>query len=198
MPAAPARFDAALARFDAAHAEDPARERYDGVDMPRELAYARRMSAWLGRLAPDASEALRLAARCQHLRRWEIPRDAYPRDVDGYRAWRTAESRAHAEAAARILADAGYDDATVHRVQALVRKERIKQDAEAQTLEDVACLVFLESGFVAFAAAHDDATLVRILRGTWRKMSPHGQGFALGLALPPRLRGLVERATAAP
>ena len=69
-----ARFEAAFRRFDEENARDPNRETADGVAQPRELLYAQRLSDWVLRLRPDASEALRLAARCQHLCRWEIPR----------------------------------------------------------------------------------------------------------------------------
>jgi hypothetical protein len=79
-------------------------------------------------------------------------------------------------------------------VGAPIRKERIKQDAEAQTLEDVICLVFLENYFAEFAAGHHGEKVVGILRKTWRKMSDRGRGVALGLAMPPAARRLVERA----
>ena len=117
--------------------------------------------------------------------------------MNGYRQWRAEEASAHAETAARILEDVGYEEATIRRVQALVRKEGLKRDPEVQQLEDVACIVFLDSYFTGFAEKHDDETLVRIVRKTWTKMSASGRETALGLALPARLRSLVERAVAA-
>jgi hypothetical protein len=188
---ASARFERALAAIDAVHAGDPAR---DASGHPAELAYAERMSAWLGRLAPEAPEALRLAVRCQHIRRWAIARGDYPEGRVGYLRWRKEESLAHAALAAELLAAAGYDAQTIARVQSLVKKERIKQDAEAQLLEDVICLVFLESEFAAFAPKHDEAKLVDILKKTWAKMSPRGQAEALKLRLPAPLAGLVQKA----
>ena len=188
------RYQQALARIDAAHAEDPEK---DAAGEPKELVYARRMSAWLEKLAPDASEALRLAARCQHLRRWEIHRADYPEGAGGYRKWRSAEATLHARTAGKILEQQGYDPHTVQRVQALVRKENLKRDPEAQLLEDVTCLVFLENYFAGFARKHDEPTLLRILRKTWTKMSPRGRDAALALDLPPPLRAIVEKAVAA-
>src|SRR5262245_41082033 len=141
------RFQAAIARFDAANAEDPNKERFQGREYPKELLYAERMTAWLERLAPDASEALQLAVRSQHLCRWKIPRDQYPRDRTGYLRWRTDLQKFHAEQAGNILHEVGYDETLIARVQSLLRKQRLKQDPETQTLEDVACLVFLESYF---------------------------------------------------
>lgn len=192
----PVRYEQAIARFDAANAEDPNREAYEGAEHPKELLYGRRMTAWLERLFPDASEALRLAVRCQHIRRWEIPRSTYPMDRTGYREWRTTLARFHAETAGEVLRGVGYEEAVIGRVQSLVRKERLKLDAETQALEDAACLVFLESYFADFARQHDEEKLVDILRKTWRKMSPKGHEAALGLALSPDLRRVVERALA--
>ena len=188
-----ARFDGAIARFDTAHAEDPEN---DASGRPAELVYAQRMSTWLAKLAPDASEALRLAVRCQHIRRWAIRRSDYPEGVAGYRKWRVDEANSHALIAGEILTQVGYDLATAQRVQSLLRKEQLKQDPEAQLLEDVICLVFLENYFAQFAQKHDEAKLVEILRKTWRKMSPLGQREALGLQLPAPLRAIVGKALA--
>src|SRR5207237_8811472 len=115
---------------------------------------------WLDRLEPAASEALRLAVRCQHLRRWVIPRSTFPMTRAGYHQWRTTLARFHADEAAKVLGDAGYDDATVARVRALVRKEGLKTDPETQTLEDVACLVFLEDELADFAERPEGAKVV--------------------------------------
>lgn len=186
-----ARYNDAIARIDEAHAEDPAK---DASGEAKELVYARCMSAWLEKLAPGASEALRLATRCQHLRRWAIPRAAYPEGKVGYLRWRKQESLAHAALAGEILGQAGYDAATVKHVQSLVKKERIKHDPEAQLLEDSACLVFLEHEFAEFARKHDEAKLVDILRKSWDKMSPAGREAALALDLPQPLRLIVEKA----
>ena len=185
------RFEQAIARFDAAHAEDPEK---DAAGRSKELVYAERMSAWLEKLAPDASEPLRLAIRCQHIRRWAIRRGDYPEGAAGYRKWRVDEATAHALDAKEILEQAGYDAPAIQRVQALVRKEKLKQDPEAQLLEDVSCLVFLENDFARFAKKHDEAKLLDILRKTWRKMSPRGQEAALALELPAPLRAVVAKA----
>ncbi len=185
-------FERALAAIDAVHAEDPEREQ----GRPKELVYAERMSTWLAKLAPQASDALKLAVRCQHLRRWAIPRSSFPAGKLGYLSWRKQESLAHAALAGELLARAGYGVEEVGRVRSLVKKERLKHDAEAQALEDATCLVFLEFELAAFARKHDEAKLVDILRKTWPKMSMQGQQAALGLQLPAQLRALVEKALA--
>lgn len=181
----------ALAAIDAVHTEDPEK---DADGRPRELVYAERMSGWLERLSPEASESLRLATRCQHLRRWAIPRASYPAGKVGYLRWRKDESLAHAALAGEILRHAGYDEQTVKRVQSLVRKERIKHDPEAQALEDVSCLVFLEHELAAFAAKHPQEKVIDILRKTWPKMSAAGQQAALGIDFPPALKTMVGKA----
>ena len=190
------RFRRAVERFDAANGEDPNRELADGVEQPKELVYARRMTARLDRFRPDAPEAVRLAARCQHIRRWTIPRTDYPAGREGYRRWRTELARFHADTAAAILRDVGYGDEVVARVGSLLRKERLKADPDVQLLEDVICLVFVEHYLAGFAPKHDEETLAGVLRKTWRKMSEDGRRAALALDLPENVRSVVERAVA--
>ena len=192
------RYAAAIARFDAANAEDPNREAIDGRERPKALVYAERLTAMLARLVPDASETLRLAARCQHLQRWKIPRADYPMTRAGYHQWRNRLRDFHAELAGAILADAGYDGATIARVASLIRKEALKTDDEAQALEDVVALVFLESYLGEFAAGHrdyDEAKLAGILTKTATKMSARGREAALArIHLPSGLASVVRKA----
>jgi hypothetical protein len=188
------RFNDAIARFDRANAADPNQELVVGVPEPKELVYARRMTARLATFTPYASAALKLAARCQHIRRWTKPRSEYLEGREGYRSWREDLARFHAETAAGILREVGYDTPTIARVASLVRKERMKTDPEAQLLEDVVCLVFLEFYLDAFAAQHPEPKIIDILRRTWRKMSERGREVAMTLDLAPELRALVERA----
>jgi uncharacterized protein DUF4202 len=198
MPADAERFNAAIAHFDAANAEDPTTEIFQGAIYPKELLYAQRMTAWLDKLVPDASEALRLAVRCQHIRRWTIPRHTYPMDRTGYLRWRTTLAKFHADTAAAILREADYDDATIRRVQTLLRKESLKRDPEVQCLEDVICLVFLENYLAGFATQHDEAKILDIIQKTWKKMSARGHEVALTLSMSPEACRLVEQALAAP
>ena len=189
-----AAFQTAIAAFDAANAEDPNSEEAPGGPQPRELLYAQRMSEGLERLYPEASEALRLAARCQHIERWRRPRRDYPEGRVGYLTWRRDAKSFHAERAAEILRGLDYPEQTVARVQSLVRKERMTADPETQALEDAICLVFLTHYFEAFAARHDDEKVVDIVRKTWRKMSDHGREAALALSLPAKAAQLIENA----
>lgn len=196
-----ARFKEAIASFDAANAEDPNREIADGKEYPKELLYAQRMSAMLERLTEEASEALRLAVRCQHIQRWKIPRADYPMTRAGYHQWRTRLRDFHAELTAALLKDVGYDDETIARVCSLVRKERLQQDTEAQTLEDVAVLVFVESYLEEFVRTHpeyDEAKLIDILRKSLRKMSARGREAALTIiTLPSALLPTIQKAVQA-
>lgn len=188
------RLQAAFARFDAANAEDPRRIVLEGKESPFELVYAQRMTHWLEQLAPDASETLRLAARSQHLCRWQIPRSDFPMDRTGYHRWRTRLYGFHAEKAGAILRELGFDEAVVSRIQQLLQKKDLKTDPEMQLLEDVACLVFLEHYFADFSKEHEPEKVVNILRRTWAKMSPNGQAAALKLYMPAEARQLLDRA----
>jgi len=186
----------ALAAFDRENARDPNVVVVNGVPRPRELLDAERLSVWVERLAPSASEALRLAARCQHLCRWEIPRASYPEGRIGYLEWRKALSRFHADRACEILRELGYDEATVERVRSINQKRAIKQDPEVQTMEDALCLVFLELEAEEFAGKHPEEKVIDILRKTWRKMSDQGHREALRLRLPAPVKALIEKALA--
>lgn len=177
--------------IDAANAQDPNVTVVDGEDRPKELVYGQRMSARLVLFAPDASEALRLAARAQHIKRWTHPRDAYPMDRKGYHLWRTELYSYHADETEAIMRSVGYDDDAIASMRELMLKKRIKKDAEAQTLEDVICLVFLEHEFEAFAAKHEDEKVVTILQRTWKKMSEAGHAAALELPLSDEAKRLV-------
>jgi hypothetical protein len=188
------RFNRAITLFDDSNRQDPNHTIVDGQEHPSELLYARRMTEWLHKLEPNASEALKLAARAQHLMRWQIPRSRYPMTREGYHEWRNDLAKFHAREAATCLQQAGYDDATISRVQSLLRKERLKADPEMQLLEDVICLVFLESYFAGFAKKHEEEKVVKILQRTWKKMSPRGHAAALRLQMEPSDRWLIEKA----
>lgn len=190
------QFRKAIERIDAANAQDPNVTIVDGIVRPHELHYARRMSEWLNRFEPAAPETLRLAVRCQHLCRWMIPRSQYAMTRAGYLRWRADLGRFHADRAAEILREVGYDGSFIGRVESLIRKEALATDPDTQTLEDVACLVFLEDEFTEFSARHEEPKVIRILARTWGKMSSRGRSAALGLDLPANQRALIEKALA--
>jgi hypothetical protein len=190
------RFEKAIALFDAANAEDPHQEE----GQPKELLYARRMSDMLQRFAPDASEAVRLAVRAQHIRRWTVPRSSYPMTKEGYYAWRTGLYTFHAETAGALLRQAGgYDDEMIERVMAAVSKRGLKVNPETQLLEDVTDLVFIEHYMLGFAGSkpdYDEEKWLGIVRKTWNKMSAAAHRFALSgaIKLPEALLPLINKA----
>lgn len=188
------RFQAAIRAFDDANAHDPNHEPHEGVPHPREWLYARRLTDWVLRLAPGASEALRLAARCQHLCRWEIPRNSYPADRPGYLRWRRDLQQFHARRSAEILTASGYDPATIERVRNLNLKANLAADPECQILEDALCLVFLEFQLADLARRTDEEKLVNALRKSWGKMSAAGRAAAADVRLGEREAALLARA----
>jgi hypothetical protein len=196
------RFECAIALFDAANAGDPRLEPGpDGKRYPRELLYARRMTQMLERYAPRAPEVVKLAVRAQHIERWKSPRQSYPMDRKGYLQWRANLYELHAETAARLLREAGYDDETIGRVKKALGKRGLKTDPDTQMLEDVTELVFLEHYLLEFAGRKPEYTEEKwldILRKMWRKMSPEAQAFALAgkVRLPETLLPLIRKAVA--
>jgi len=190
----PGRYEIAIARFDAENAKDPKTIPHEGKDEPYELAYARWLTQWVMRLNPQAPEALRLAARCQHLCRWEIPRDAYPATRAGYLKWRQVLKEFHADKAAQILQELGYDDATVLQVRELNLKKNFPADPHCRTLEDALCLVFLERQFADLAAKATEEKMVGALQKCWSKMTPAARDLALARPYPPSLKRLLDLA----
>jgi hypothetical protein len=188
------RFEQAIAAFDAANAEDPHRLVVGNEPRPRELVHAERLSTWVERLAPNASEPLRLAARCQHIRRWQIPRASYPAGRVGYLQWRTELARFHADTAASILDELGYEREIIDAVRRINVKQGIRSNPDTQTMEDALCLEFLESEFEDFARKHPPEKVIGIVQKTWKKMSPRGQELALNLPLSEPTGALVTRA----
>lgn len=181
--------------IDAAHAGDPALSS-DGH--PAELVYADRMEAWVARLAPDASPRLRLAARCQHLERWKVTRSSYPGDRAGYLAWRKALYGKQANCARELLLRAEVPAAEADEAAIWVSKTGMGSNQGTQTLEDAACLVFLENELAAFAAKHADfpaEKLRGILKKTWRKMSPRARELARQLEFLEPVADLVHEIT---
>ena len=184
----------AFAAIDAANAADPNVIAYNGEEQPKELCHSHLATEWLDRLAPDATEAQQLAARAHHLRRWEIPRDSYPKDRAGYLRWRTELGRFHAEETAKLLEEAGYDAETIERVKAIIRKRNLKGDPEVQTHEDVLCLVFLSTQLDMLAADLETDKLIEVLAKSLNKMSEEGRQQALRLSLNNAQRGILARA----
>ena len=196
FPTNPERFAAVIRRFDSANAADPNIEIVAGVAQPRELVYAQWLTDWVLKLAPDASETLRLAARCQHICRWEIPRDSYPMDKPGYLRWRADLKKFHAKKSGEILHAAGYDEGVVQRVQELNLKKNHPNDPEVCVLEDALCLVFLEHQLAPLAAKSDDEKMINALKKSWQKMTPAAHAEALKLNYGEREKSLLARALA--
>ena len=189
-------FQAAIAAFDQANSEDPNKELFEGKKFPKELLYAQRMSDMQQRFAPEASEAVKLAVRAQHIQRWKIPRSDYPMDKSGYMLWRTGLYKFHAETAGNIMQKVGYDNEMIARVKAIVSKKGLKTNSETQMMEDVVDLVFLEHYMLGFVGQHpeyDEAKWIVIIKKTWQKMSPHAHEFALSsmIKLPESLVPLI-------
>lgn len=193
-PNDPQRFESALRRFDEENSRDPNHEAVDGILHPRELLYAQRLVNWVLRLCPDASEELRLAARCQHICRWEIPRQSHPMTRAGYLQWRATLKRFHAQKAGDILRGAGYPEDVIRRVQDLNLKKHFPDDPEARVLEDALCLVFLEFQLADLAAKTAADKTINALQKSWQKMTDAARAEALKLNYGEREKALLERA----
>ena len=191
-------FEQVMHELDALHGQDPRSVEVDAESMPRELWHARQMSAWLGHLVDSPDELLQLAVRAQHLQRWQVSRQEYPEGRQGYLQWRTDQGRRAGETTAQLMRGAGYSLDDADRVAQMIRKEGLSRGDEAvQTVEDCACLVFLENYFADFSQKVERDHMVRIVRKTWRKMSGTARELALAIPMAPEAREIVEEALAA-
>ena len=190
----PTRFETAIALIDKKNAEDVNTYSVSGMEYPKELLYSQRMSRTLLQFDPNASKALQIAARAQHICRWKSARNDYPMDRVGYLKWRQDLKQMHAEFTGDILKEVGYDDEFIDRVKAIVLKKLIKKNKESQTIEDVICLVFLDFYFDEFAAKHSDEKIIDILQKTWKKMSDEGHAEALKIKFSEKSLALVKEA----
>ena len=190
------KFERVIREIDRVNSEDPALAKIGDQEVPAALLYGQRMTMTLVKFDPGASELLRIAARGQHIRRWSIPRKSYSMDRKGYLEWRTRLKLMHADLIKTIMAEQGYSQAEAQIVGDLVQKKRLKQDPEAQALEDVVCLVFLQYYFEDFIQQHKDeeGKIVGILQKTWRKMGEKGHEAALALELSENAMRLVKEA----
>jgi hypothetical protein len=198
------RYSATIADIDAANADDPRTIAVEGATRPYEVVYSERMTERLSAMYPEASELLRIAARGQHIRRFDIPRAQFAQGRNGYNEWRRTCREHHAKLLGEIMRRHGYDEGDVDHVAKLVKKEQLKKDRESQALENVVDVVFLDHYFEEFYGKYshyDDAKIIDIIGKTLRKMSPKGHQAALALELPERTRNLVlaavERESAA-
>jgi len=189
-----ATLQSILDAIDVANAEDPNRESDGITDQPAARLYGHRMSAWLERLRPDANPALQIAARAQHIRRWQHPRSEYPMDRRGYLAWRRGLYTFHAEQVGALMAAHRASEDAIERVSFLLHKRNLANDPDTQALEDAACLVFLEFHIRDFAAKTEHEKMVGIVRKTWKKMSEEAHQHALQLPYPEAVKAVLQEA----
>ena len=189
-----ARFREAIRCYDALNATDPNRENDGGGERPRELVQAERLSAWVMRLSPGASEALRLAARSQHLCRWQIPRASHELTRAGYHQWRNELKRFHAERSGKVLREVGYGEEIITSVGELNLKKNFPTDPQSRVLEDALCLVFLQFQLADLAGKTDEAKLINALQKSWKKMTPAAHAEALALSYGAREKELIGKA----
>jgi len=188
------RFKIAMDAFDQYNSKDPNLEILNGQSVPKELLYAQRMTQRLLLYKPDSSEYLQLAARSQHIGRWEIARSGYPMDKKGYMQWRNKLKDHHASIAEPILKTCGYAEPIIEKVKALLLKKNLTTNPDTQTLEDVICLVFLENYIEEFAAKHPDEKVIDILRKTIKKMSAKAIQSVADLPLSEKIKSMIHAA----
>jgi len=190
------RLEKVLSAIDDINNQDPNQTQVDGKAVAKEWLYGQYMSECLTTYWPDANELLKIAVRAQHIKRWHLKRSEYEIGKAGYFKWRIALGKFHAQTTQDLMTDQNYSQDEATSTAAIIRKEKLKSNSDSQTLEDVACLVFLQYYFDEFAAKHSEEKIIRILQKTWAKMSDKAHTIALSLTLPEHLAKLVNKALA--
>ena len=188
-------MDDLRAAIDAVNANDPRTHETE----PLALAQGRKAEEWVERLDPNASVALRLAARAHHLSRWELPRSDYPEGRAGYLRWRRAQKDRHARDLIAILGDAGGHESVSARAAEIVAKKGLGSDEEVQTFEDAVSLSFLETELrPVIDRLDDDSKVADIVAKTLAKMSSAGrtQAQRLAASLDERSQSIISEAWA--
>jgi hypothetical protein len=188
------KIDTSIELFDAYNKQDPRKIVVNGAEYPYEYFYALQLHQWVNKLEPGAGDVLQLASRCQHIGRWQKPREEYPADRIGYLKWRTDLAKFHAEKAGELMDEAGLSEDIIKDVQNVILKKQLRSNHEVQVMENALCLVFLQFQYDDFLQKHDDETMIRILQKTWKKMTDPGREAALKLDYDGRGRELIHKA----
>ena len=194
------RLNTVLSAIDQINSEDPNQTLVNGHSQPNELLYGQYMTTCLEQYFPQSNELLQIAVRAQHIKRWHLKRTEFEAGKAGYYQWRIEQGKFHAQLAKSLMLENGFDENEAETTACILRKEKLKTNSDTQTLEDVACLVFLQYYFDDFAekfiAKDNEAKIIRIVQKTWGKMSPKAHKIALSLTLPEHLAHLVNKALA--
>ena len=194
MTSSNTKLQAVLSAIDEINSQDLKKTLVDDQEQPKELLYGQYMTACLEKYWPNSDELLQIAVRAQHIKRWHLKRTEYDVGKAGYFKWRIALGKFHAELTQSLMIELGYNEEDAETTAKILRKEKLKSNLNTQTLEDVACLVFLQYYFDEFSAKHSEEKIIRILQKTWAKMSDKAHDIALSLTLPEHLAALVKKA----
>lgn len=175
------QFEEAIKLIDLKNDDDPERISHQGTTHKKEQLHSELMTQWVKELDPSATEAQLIAARANHLRRWELARSDYTKGRKGYLQWRKEQAKRHSDLVREILEQVKYEEDVIVRVGEIIEKKNLKSDAQIQTHEDALCLVFLETqqdSLMARLLEEEESgeaaeiKLQEILEKTFKKMSP--------------------------
>jgi len=194
------KLKATITAIDEINSQDQNMISFEGVSYPKELIYGKQMSDCLEQHWPNSSDTLQIAVRAQHIKRWHLKRSEFAQGKAGYYQWRISLGKYHAELTEKIMLEHGYNVELAAETASILRKENLKNNTNTQTLEDVACLVFLQYYFDDFAKKYtekdNEAKIIRIVQKTWGKMSDKGHDIALAMSFPDHLAKLIQKALA--
>jgi hypothetical protein len=188
-------YHKATLELEKVHGMDTTREIYNGNQYPSESLYSHRMLQMLEKVNAEASNILKLAAQCQHLKRWNIPRGEYPYNRRGYHEWRRVVMEYQLKEMEEILSKVGISNEDILLVTDALRNQGDKSNSNAQIITDTACLVFIKWYMEPFATKHQSEKVTDIMKKTMRKMSETGLQLISRLNLPTTASQILERSS---
>lgn len=187
------QYRIASEKIDAAHSSDETMQLENGNLVPAELLYSKRMLSVLELVNAGSSFEIKIAAQCQHLKRWSVPRSLYPYDRRGYHQWRQVVMDFQLQETKLILSLAYIGESDIKHILTILKEQGNKLNPESQMIMDTACLVFLKWYMEPFAGKHQNEKVIDILRKTMRKMSSKGVNLISQLDLPVSAKTILEQ-----
>ena len=136
------QYNKAVELINSVHQLDPNSETVDGIEIKAELLYSRRMLRMLEKVQPDASFALKLAAQCQHISRWSIPRVTFPIGKKGYYEWRAAIMKHQLSVTTTsVLQQAEINGQSIEIIVDALKNKADKSNINASIIEDPRLMV---------------------------------------------------------
>lgn len=186
------QYNFCVKEIEKIHSSDNTLVNEDSGPISSELLYSNRMLSILEMLEPNSDYSTKLAAQCQHLKRWEIKRTEYPMTRQGYHQWRRVVMNHQLAQCKEVLIQSNIETDDIEEILSILRNQGNKMESKSQVIQDTACLVFVKWYLETFAVKHESSKVADILKKTKRKMSQKAIDFIPQLHLSENVNHILE------